>query len=277
MSREDIRRSPGDFLYAFLSDDDILSIARVMGVTAADTIQNKRLNQIKLLKGAYNGTPDYSELGGWIKDAYGYTPQEVFLKLVSGESVAGKDWKRGVYGVGATPRSNYNDGSSYAVDPKTGKLTKDGGVLSGGVPIFTNGSGGTFISGYSYMLNGRSYTSKLGDDGSFYANTYGTDSGAWFADGSVYTVSKGSNFWEGLGTYFPLIKSIISWLISAIVKLFGSSKSDNGTTITTENTVPKQEEFMVESSRGSMLPVMALAFVGGYLLLSGQKKKNGKK
>ena len=269
MNKDDIRRSPGDFLYAFLSNEDILSIASIMGPGKADVIQYKRLNQIKLLKGAYNGTINFDELAGWVKSAYGYSPREVFLKLLAGENVAGKDWKKGVYGVGATPSNKYAD-SSYTVDESTGKLFNNEGVLAGGIPIFSNGTNGTYISGYTYLLNDTTYTSKLGEDGKFYANTYGNESGAWFADGSVYSIAKGSNFWEGLSTFYPIVKSIITSLIKYVVNLFGSSKSSNNKEITAENTVPKQEEFMVEESRKSMIPILILVLAGGWFLL---KKK----
>ena len=274
MTKDDIKKSPGDFIYAFLTKDGIMTIAKYLGAKKADIIQRKRLCQIQLLRAAYDGNINYDEVAGWIQDAYGMTPSEVITGLISGKSIAGKDWRRGVYGIGATPRNNYADNSQYTVDNKTGKLMSDGQYVTGGLPIYQNNANGeTYIDGYSYLLNGISYTTKLGDNNSYYANTYGTKDGGFFADGSVFKVSQGSNFWSGLSTYFPLIKTLLDWLLNLLKRLFGIDTSDSGEKITPEKTVPKQDEFMLEDDKKGMIPILIAALAGGYLILSSNNKK----
>lgn len=275
MDKKDIQRSPGDFLYVFLSDDNILTISRTMGADKAKIINRKRLNQLKLLKAAYDGNIDKgkADVRNWIVATYGYNPEQVFLKLVAGEAVAGKNWKKGIYGVGNLPSDTFADGSSYKVDSNTGKLTLDGSEVDGGTPLYLNNSKGeSYIDGWAYVIGNKSYTTELNADGNYYASCYGTENGGYFANGDAFNVSQSSNFWSGLSTYFPLVKSLLDVLIKALTKLFGSDKGDDGNTIEPKNTVPTQDEFMVGDNKSSILPILAVALMGGYLLLSGKKK-----
>lgn len=234
----DIKKSPINYLYIFAPDTFI----NALGSKTAKIIRQKKANQQQLLKVAAIDNKSTYEV--WrdavynaIQDQYAMTPAQILVALAEGKDIAGKNWNKGVYGVGAMPQYTFNQNNGVSVDPKTGKIQINYQNLSSQTPIY--GNGGQIIGYAAIGKDGASYTSAL-SNGQYYANTYGTESTQQYANGSNFTASGSSNVWETILTYIPMISSILSWILS----LFGVN---TGNLITYQNTYPSQSEFTYSS------------------------------
>lgn len=280
MTKSDVLKNPINFLYVFSNNKFEALVAKYISKNAAQTIYKKRFNQVKCISLAYNGddnlTTAYADLSNAIQEQFGYTPQAILNKLLAGETVAGKNWKEGVYGVGATKPTTYANNSNLTVDTNTGKILQDGVELSGGTPIYKNTGGKTKISGYSYTTEeGTVYTTNKALTGGYYASTYGTSNGMFNASGEAITASDTSSVWECIATISEWVIKLIEWICS----LF--KKENNTTYITSANTVPAQTEFLTDTKESSVslssVGIIGAALIGGYLLMGSGSKHNKKK
>lgn len=277
MNQNDIKRSPIDFLYCWADDTFQQKVSTYLGSSFAAAIRNKRNRQLKVARNAFNAGSDNSKvpwdtIAGWIRDEYGYAPTEILVMLLQGKSVAGKNWKAGVFGVGGAKLTVFKGSSDYAVDTATGKLYEtasgDDNIISGGSPIYANdANGNSYISGYSYNINGNSYTTLRGADGKYYASTYGTSAGMFQANGSAYTGANASSVWENIQTSIPYINQFLQW-VASIYKI---------SVMQPEKTVPSQSEFMVyypkQDNTLSYFAIGGAVVLGSMLLLRGGRRK----
>lgn len=278
-SKNDIKRSPIDFIYYFANDQYIAIVAANISAKAAETIRSKRENQKKVLANLYGSVKKRdeqaaSELTAYIQDIYGKTPQDILVALLNGETVAGKNYEKGVYGVGATERLNTfgDDSSELYVDSDTGKIYKDGQYITGGTAIYEKKNGQTYVSGYAYQYEGKSYTTSIDKtSGKFYANSYGTSDNMYNADGTVYDPSYGT-FWDAMETAQPFIVKLIEWIKSVLSAVFNINFVDG------RNTLPSQSEYVVDEPgmNTASLGIIGALLVGGALLMN-EPKKGGKK
>lgn len=236
----DIRKNPINYLYVFAPDNFI----DALGSKTAKIIRQKKLNQAKLLRNAAEGNNSTYDV--WrdavynsIVDMYGMKPAEILVALAEGKDVAGKNWSKGVYGIGAVRQVNYNQNRGVTVDTKTGKIIGEG--ITNLSPIYSNGGK---ITGYSATdAAGNVYTSAK-HGGNYYANTYGTAEVQQYANGQTYQPSESSTIWESIATFIPYVKNLLSWILS----LFNVNTSN---LITYENTYPSQQEFTYSSGLSS--------------------------
>lgn len=253
-----ITKSPLDYLYIFAPD----SFLKQLGNKVGGIIRSKRTNQVHLLNriAVDNGSTyeAYRDaISSAIQDQYGMSPAKILVALAEGKNVAGKNWSKGVYGVGATNTltKTYATDGSVTVDT-AGKimLTSSGKLVEAQTPIYENDT----LVGYAATHNGSIYTSVLGADGNFYANTVGTATYQKFADGSEYDGSKARSVWESILTYAPYCIQLIQWILSLIPGV------NNRTIITPQNTIPSQSEFTYNSGVSSNELILLL--VGGVAL-----------
>lgn len=265
---ERLQKSPIDFLYIFATDDYLAKVQKYISKKAANTIRTKRANQATML---YRMAQDLgksfdalaSEVSSLIQQQYGISVGNILLKLLAGEPVAGKDYKKGVYGVGSTPLTTFTQNSNVSVDPTTGKIKLNGTDLSNGYPTMQDRQ----TVAFTYNIGGNTYTSKLNTaTGQWYANTYGTADAMQFADGSTYTASKSSSVWENISTATSLIEKLVTWILS----LFGSG---NRTLLTADNTLPSQEEYITNDTNIAGFGIVGAVILGGVLLGTAYKKK----
>ena len=278
-SKNDIKRSPIDFIYYFANDQYIAIVAANISAKAAETIRSKRENQKKVLANLYGSVKKRdeqaaSELTAYIQDIYGKTPQDILVALLNGDTVAGKNYGKGVYGVGSTePLNTFGDDSSELyVDSDNGQIFQDGKYLTGGTPIYAKKNGKTYVSGYAYQYEGKSYTTSMDKNtGKFYANTYGTSDNMYNADGTVYDPSYGT-FWDAMETAQPFIVKLIEWIKSVLSAVFNINFVDG------RNTLPAQSEYVADEpgTNTASLGIIGALLVGGALLMN-EPKKGGKK
>ena len=267
---ETIQKSPIDFCYIFVTQDYLTKIAQVFSQKHAVNIKSKYTNAARYISGwGKNNGKTYDEAKQYvrnlIKEQYGYSPEQILIKWANGEMVAGKDYKNGVYGVGATPQLTFNQDASAKVDPTSGAISF--GDNSPEALWRTIDTEGKTIE-MNYTLGGKTYTSRYNPStGQFMANTYGDASGMQFANGSEYTASKASSTWENLNTALPMVKDFMSWLASLIKEFVP---------ITAANTVPTQSDYYVEDKSTSIagFGIIGALLLGGVLL--GTKRQNKK-
>ena len=90
------------------------------------------------------------------------------------------------------------------------------------------------------------------------------------ANGGSYDATEAS-FWQNAENYVPMINSIVEWVLSLISQLLPG----NRTVLTTENTVPKQSEWVYEEKSNAGGALLALAATGALIFgTNGKKNKN---
>lgn len=242
MNKKDIQKTPANYIYIFVNDNFLSLVAKYISPTAAQTIKAKRTKQLKVLTnpkiyGSYAEVvkTGYNELSGWIFDAWGYTPQEILKKLLAGQECAGKNWAKGIYGIGKTQQNAWTGNSDLYVDTATGNLISRSGVTVGEPVNIYNNKGG--IIGKTYTVNGSNYSVNYVNNG-WYAGAMGNKEGMFNPDGSVFTGADSSSIWESVQSSMSYFSGFLEWLF----KLLGIDKSKDRETITAQNTIPSQGE-----------------------------------
>ena len=271
-----ILQCPTDFLYLWASDEFIAQLG-----SKAKIIREKRYNQYQSLwKTMVENTTakDSNELQeiytSWtnqiaaaIKNVYGMTPAEILHRLAMGEEVLGKDWSKGVYGIGSNTQLTFDQTVGVGVDYATGKITYQDSELPNQTPIY--GQDGS-VTGYSVVYNGNQYQSN-GTVGAYSAYSYSDANGViQNPDGSNFSATK-AGFWQNTNNYTPILERLLAWLESLFDSLL------NGRTVLKkENTAPKQTEWVSEESDGGGLLAGGLA-LGAFAFMSMERPKGKKK
>lgn len=270
-----ILECPTDFLYLWASDGFIAQLGN-----KAKIVKQKKYNQYQSLwKTMVENTnadsqAEYQEIfKTWtnkiavaIKDIYGMSPATILEKLAMGENVLGKNWSKGVYGIGEVP-ATFSQDQSVTVDAASGKILKDGVVVDNQVAIY-GGDGN--VTGYSVLIGDNQYQSAL-VNGSYGAYCYSNSNGAiQDAAGKSLDQSK-AGFWQNANNYMPIVNKLLEWISSIVNSFF-----PNRTVLTPENTVPVQTEWVEPESNNGGLIAGGAALVGLALLTMGKPKKKNK-
>ena len=278
VNSEVIKKSPIDFVYIFAKDVYISTIAEAFSQSHAATIEEKRSNAKRAINGwASDQHISYEEAKGkisdMIKSQYGYSPEDVLVKLAKGEMVAGKDFTTGVFGVGDL--TTFAQNNNISVNPTNGTMTFTGVDTSAkGLALANrtiNAQGKTVEM--NYTLGGQVYTSYYNPStGKFVAGTYGDKNGMQFANGSTYDPSKAASVWQNINTALPIVQSCVEWLANLTADLFGKFKP-----ITPENTCPAQTDFYTKTGDGVTVAgfgIVGALLIGGLILGKKGKKNN---
>lgn len=255
LTMEDVLKSPTAFLYIFATDNFLSQLDN----KTAKIISSKRRNQKQLLVSIVTSTgynDAVQKLSKAIQDAFGYTPARILIKLAEGETVAGKDWANGVYGVGATRYEGFS-GTDITVDRTTGKIMQNGQEVAGQTAVY-GGSGKKSYTTYTATVDGTVYTSQY-KDGSYYAGNYtNSDGNTYSADGSETGLAGFSNIWSSISSFLPYISAIVKFVTSLFPDLYGSTSMANRTYITASNTIPSQSDgFLTETTDWKSIGVFA--------------------
>lgn len=272
---QSILECPTDFLYLWASDGFIAQLG-----SKANIIKQKKYHQYQSLwKTMVENTNAKSQtelqevyktwtdkIAAAIKDIYGMSPATILEKLAMGENVLGKNWSKGIYGIGEVPIS-FSQDQTVSVDPTSGKILKNGIVVENQIAIY--GADG-IVAGYSVLIGDSQYQSAL-SNGSYGAACYSNSNGAiQDANGQLLDQSK-VGFWQNANNYMPIINKVLEWVSSIVNSFF-----PNRTVLTPENTVPVQTEWVEPKSNTGLLIAGGAAIVG-LALLTMDKKGNKKK
>ena len=268
-------KDPANFMYIWASK----SFLNAIDAKHAAIIQNKQLNQRKLIQLSaehYNKKEaDYLEaIRKAFVETYGINPAKALVALASGKTVAGKNWKEGIYGIGSLSSKFY--GTDISVNPTNGYMMRNGSYL----PVYDTVEQEVKGKVIAYQLfyydaeTGRTYMSQYNKTmKKYYAQTYTTSDGNKYSatTGAAVTSADGADLWGNIKLGFEDFKQIINWILS----LFGIKITDDGReTINATNTLPDQtaDGFTIESGFGEMAGIALLAVGAGTLLAGGLKK-----
>lgn len=281
---EQASKQPASFMYIFASDKYLSYIDKKY----RDIIKTKRDNAIYLLKLSAdkyfkdtNKWTDYrSAIATAFEDIYDMTPQKALTKLALGEEVAGKNWAKGVYGVGAVKGTTFVgvelNGQAVTVNPETGHIycgTQD--ITRESDTIYQEVKGKTIpyqYCGYS-TYDTMSFVSQYNKTtGKYYASTYSSDGVSYdAATNKVKTSSDSATIWESV---FLNLQTFIDWILS----FFGLG--NNSGAITEKDIVPnqKQDGYVTDSNTTEAGGILLLLAAGGALLAMGERRnaKNNK-
>lgn len=257
------------FMYIFAPDEFLNALPQ----NFAKIIRGKALNQKKILQrsakeylgDASKWETEYVEAvrKGFIEQ-YDMTPIDALVVLAQGGTVAGKNWKEGVFGVGKLT-DTYKNGTT--VDAATGRV-KVGGVYVGVDNIIYSQVNGEaipyqIVSSYNGITYVTQYNKK---DGKYYANSYSDAEGQAYKPNGTKIMS-GADFatiWESIALW---VDKFVDWLIS----IFSSNKIDDGNPITDKNTLPDQkgDGFVTEQAGFSTAALVVLGLVAAGTLAKG--------
>lgn len=206
-----ILKCPADFIYLFASDSFISRLSGQYRTTVyrKNVLQRKYINTCAVDAGStFQSWRD--QIGEAFLTTYGISAQEALNRLAAGENVAGKNWKEGVYGIGATRYEAFTQNQSVTVDASTGKLKVGGSEVAGQTAVY---SGAGKVVGYSAVIDGATYqSSKHGNQ--YYAGTYSTADGAFNADGTTYNAQNSESIFQSITAWSPLIQQLVQWIMS---------------------------------------------------------------
>ena len=292
MTIDEVRAQAANFMYITVNNNYLSCLEPKY----QQIIWNKRNNQLKVLSLSaekYYGNPDpegepFKQYVKAVKDgfreAYGMDLNKALKKLALGETVAGKNYEQGVFGIGATKSATFNgvtiDDKQVSVDAETGQIVIDGYLMSSTNIIGDNKKGDDL---------GRYQQVYVDDMGYTFVSQYNKSDRKWYAatwssgmTGKTYKASNGKEtaasqmgtVWEAISLQF---EGFGDWLKSVIEHLLGmDTTSETGEPLSAKNTLPNQTADGFVYSDGSWTEaggiLLALA-AGGALLTGGLMKK----
>ncbi len=270
---EVVRQSPIDFAYIFVTNDYLTAIAQSFGQAKASKIKAKYDNAIRYINGwgKNAGYKDYAAakqaVRELIQEQYGRTPENILIAWAKGEQVAGVDFSKGVYGIGAEPQLTFNQNSSAMVDATTGKISfGDNSPEAMWKTIDRNGK--TLEMNYTFM--GNAYTSRYNPStGEYFANTFGSKDAMQFANGTTYSAKNASSTWENLNTALPAVSNFMQWLANLVSDIVGKFTPIG-------NVAPEQSDYYTENTGVEVagFGIVGALLIGGLLIGSKTRKKN---
>lgn len=268
--------APANFMYVWADEKKFLQYIKPKWATI---IRGKKANQIKILTlsaekylGNANRVQEYyTAIENAFKSAYGMHPLSALSILAQGGTVAGKNWKEGVYGIGAV--LTFAGHSDITVREADGHILQNGEDKTDTAKTVYANVGGTAVAyqlfatidNITYMSQYNKTTKK------YYAQSFSTEDNFYSArTGNQIESSDSADVW---GSIQLALEKFINWILS----IFGYGVE----TITAANTAPNQlsDGFATTESGGMSEAsgiLLALA-AGGFLLAGGLKGKKNKK
>lgn len=271
---EQVKANPQNFMYVFAADNFLAQLES----KHATVIRGKRNNQKKLLSlSADRFGSTYEEYKKAVSDSFvsqfGMTVPEALKTLALGGEVAGKNWSDGVYGIGSQKSSTFNGAPGVSVDPDSGFMKAGDQLMLPTNTVFGNG-GKAKIQVWQDKESGITYTSKLGKDGKWYAESYENSSTGlkYKANGKQCGNAESADVWASVLLDTGFFQKILDWILS----LFNTNPEARK--LTTENTLPSQtnDGFVYQSGFGTAGAIALLA-VGAAVLANGGFGKKSKK
>ena len=275
---EEAKQHPASFLYVYADNDFLNSIDE----KHREIIREKGFNQKqwmwvsagedKLKFEAYKIAVRLA-----FTDMYGMDPYEALLRLAAGETIAGKNWNEGIYGIGSLA-TTFADNQGYTVS-KDGHFYKNGKLIPDDqtkVEYANNdGTGIIYKRYYTDQVTKTTYALIYNKTLKTYkADSYSLENGGVYSPMGMHIGgADGSTMWGNV--IMNVVNAIINWFLN----LLGINTDGSKEQLTVDNTLPSQVEdgfAGVEPliSGSTMLMLMA---AGGMLLYGGTKKKGGKR
>lgn len=263
---------PANSLYCFADEQNFI---RYLGKKAKIIRSKKAMQQQLLNTAAVDDGISYQDALQQVKNAfvgiYGITPQQALVKLANGETVAGKNWKAGVYGIGSVDVTTFSTKSGdgvVSVDPTNGQIKVDGNAVSSLVTDFTySGTGKSkkvVANAYSYTdAAGNCYIAQYDKVNKKYYACSVTNKEGKKVDAMGVTMGAGdtSSIWVAV---IESLENLIQW----IVNLFGNGQQ----LITAKAATPTQSDissYEQDGIQSAGLGFWLVLGMGASLLFSG--------
>ena len=276
-------KQPANFLYIWADEQAFL---QYINPKYAAIIRGKKANQRKLLllsAQKYRKTlDDYtSAIRQAFINTYDITPADALIALARGETVAGKNWAKGTFGVGALHVSEFAgatvNGQKVTVDKSTGHIYAGAEDITDKDYVVYAEVGKKTVAYqlYSRTVEGKTFGSLYNSTlKKYYANTYSDETGTIYnaRTGSPQSATDSASMW---GDVLLSLETFLNWLLS----LFGlGGDTSNTERISSENTLPSQKTdgFVQESGFGEAGMIALLAVGAGTLLAGGFGGSNKK-
>lgn len=283
LTKQDAINFPANFLYVWASE----SFLQQIDSRSAKIIRGKQANQKKLLYiladdkagefTKYNAL--LKQVGDSFANQYGMSPKQALVTLAEGGEVADKNWKEGVYGIGATGRSNFANNTNITVDPESGVIMLNG-VAQSCTPVY--GKNGQ-VTNQNAIIDGTTYSSFYDKSTKrFYAYEYcpGDGSGTRYdAGGEKILVGHMTNsMWQDILSITSTFGDWILQFLQGIMTLFAgvqvTSTSPTAAPIAAENTTPRQSDGFIYNKKGTDLGILAIGTAAVALLFARRRKKD---
>lgn len=250
-----------------------------LGQKTAYIIDGKGKNQEQLVKNVAKDsklteTELYEKIRAKIEEEYGMGPYEILMRLALGETIAGKNFVQGTYGIGAVAPNVAPAGCT--VDPSTGKIISNTNFIKTQYPLWgnveVNGVKTTALLGYTAVNNGTTITSAFNPTQNKYQlYSVGSETAQQKADGTAFNNSQSSNIWATMGTYLPFIGMILQ-LLMGLLTGFKNINSSWGTSglLGGYTTYPCQKDYLDTDEGMTTSDLLLLAAAAGavYLIAS---------
>ena len=283
---------PECFMYAWATEEFLSAI----DPKYASIIRTKGNNERKvLILSADKYLGDFSRANEYyqkVADAfyakYDVSPLDALIILAQGGEVAGKNWKEGVYGVGALPTSTFagittDGGGKVTVEAANGHIMYNGKDITDESKTVYNSVKGETIPyqlfgsddfGYTFMSQYNKTRKK------YYAQSYTDDEGVTHSasTGKRTDGTDSASIWGNIEMGWDWIKNILNWLLS----LFGIQTipeiGGSVDTIKPSNTLPNQQTdgFVSKAGMGTVGAVLLASAALGMLFMGKKKKKASK-
>lgn len=276
---EQAKLHPASFLYVFATN----SFLNEVDAKHREIIRTKGFNQKKLMllsSGAENETDVKFQtykltVATAFQGMYGCSPLEALLRLASGETIAGKNWNEGIYGIGSL-LTNYSDNNGVTVT-KDGHFKKNGTLIPDDQTKVEyagqDGKGIVYKRYYTDPTTDTTYALRYHKASKrYYADSYSLKDGNMYSPAGIHLEgADGSTMWGNV--ILNWVNAILSWLAG----LFGISTDKEQ--LTADNTLPSQVDdgFAGVEPLISGSTMLMLAAAGGMLLYGDAKKKGGKR
>lgn len=282
MTIDQVKQNPQMFMYIWVTEafkNPRVELGRYAKIILAK--QQNELKVIRLSAEKFNRKPqDYIDaIRDSFYEAFGMYPPEALQRLALGQTIAGKNWAKGVYGVGALTDSW--TGTNISVDNATGKILQ-GGVEVPGQSASYSAVGKNKINGYTVTIDGITYSSRCRNK-KYFAGLKADSNGIKYnPDGTKAKTADLSSLWEGCQLVW---NAFVEWLVNVFSNLDAGDKKE---VLNQTNTFPSQVNDGMATQSSSLTEVLSansglilLALGAGTLLatggLPGMKKKKGKK
>lgn len=257
LSLNDALKNPVTYLYMF-ADDDFLSY---LEPSRAKVILAKRENAKKIING--EAMDNGSTFTAWaqaiydkIVNIYGYSPYEMLKRLALGQTIAGKNWSKGIYGIGEVTSEVFNQDGTI-VNPTTGGIQTTQPVVN---ITGIRDEQGNLVGFSSTTQNGTQYQTVKDSTGTYKAYSFSNASTQQYANGQTYDQTKAAQVWQNVLTYLPQVTDAIISIVQAA----------NKTPITAANTSPAQSDW---ESTGADNTTGLLVLAGGAAALVALSSK----
>lgn len=283
--KNQLRGASSNLIYAWISETNLKYCG---SPKAIKIITKKRENQLRFMANVGSAAGgNYAEVRQFVEqcifDTYGMKPDEVVYRLAKGESVTGRNWTKGVYGISATPKLDFGDGSGITVNSDTGDiLDKTGKILND-------------PNSAMYNEDGSHHGNVVGVDGAYYGCLYNPKTNLYEAfehtskDGVITEIQTGvkytdseevaakNDLWRNSAQLMPFLTG----LLNALLTFFGvnpiTGKDININQVQDEWVTPTQSTSKASMGLLGGLALLGIIGMSGSFSPGKKDKKNRKK